>query len=453
MDRISLSEEALGIALPYNIEAEQAVIGAVIINSATLYEIMPIISADHFFHAQNRAIFNEIVLLFTSGSPIDFITVTDAVVNAKIFDTLEEAKFYLFNVTQTIPTIANVASYARIVYEKFLIRSLINAAREIIENSNANDDAMSMLDYAEQKIFEIRTGRNTSELYKMDSVLLDTLENLQKLSGPDRSKYLGITTGYSLLDNMLTGLNKSDLIVLAARPSVGKTALALNIATNVVKNHDCEVAFFSLEMTANQLVSRILSSETKVNASNFISGNIGSDDWSKIAYATERLAKSNLYFDDTSGISVNEIKAKARRLKNLGLIIVDYLQLMGGNGRHESRVQEISDITRAFKVMAKELNVPIILLSQLNRSTEKQARRPMLSDLRDSGSIEQDSDIVIFLHRENTDNSDSSDDDMPENAILLLVAKNRHGEVGKFYLHWDKRYTLFTSLEMNYDDI
>jgi len=453
MDRVSLTNEALGINLPYSMEAEQAVLGAIIINSPVLYEIMPILAPEHFFHNQNRAIFHEIVLLFTAGSPIDFITVTDAVATAKIFDTVEETKLYLFNVTQTIPTIANVTTYARIVYEKYLVRSLINSGREIIEHSSTNEDAMSMLDFAEQKIFEIRTGRNTSELYKMDSVLLDTLDQLQKLSGPDRAKYLGIATGFTLLDNLLTGLNKSDLIVLAARPSVGKTALALNIATNVIKNYDCDVAFFSLEMTANQLVSRILSSETKVNASSFITGNIASDEWSKIAYATERLAKSNLYFDDTSGITVNEIKAKARRLKNIGLIIVDYLQLMGGNSRHESRVQEISEITRAFKIMAKELNVPVILLSQLNRSTEKQGRRPMLSDLRDSGSIEQDSDVVMFLHRENPDlTDDGSDDDLPENAILLLIAKNRHGEVGKFYLHWDKRYTLFTSMEMSYDD-
>lgn len=453
MDRLSFTEEALGIKLPYSIEAEQAVLGAIIVDSSLLFDIIPIVTPEHFFQTTNKAIYQEMMILFTAGKVIDFLTVLDVVNDGVIFTSEEEAKLYLFNLTQTVPTMENVSSYAKIVYDKFLIRSLVNAARDIIENAATNDDAMALLDFSEQKIFEIRTGKNTSDLFKIDAVMLDTLDHLSKLSGPDRAKYLGIPTGFTHLDNLLIGLNRSDLIILAARPSVGKTAFALNVATNIVKRNDCDVVFFSLEMTTNQLMSRIYSGEAQVNATSFINGSIGTDDWSKLANATERLSKANLYFDDTSGITVNEIKAKARRLKNLGLIIVDYLQLMGGNSRHESRVQEITEITRAFKIMAKELDIPIILLSQLSRSNEKQARIPILSDLRDSGSIEQDSDIVIFLHKESSENvNDSAEYIDPENSRLMLVAKNRHGETGKFHLHWDKRYTLFTSMETSYDD-
>lgn len=444
MERTGLPLEALGVNLPYSIEAEQAVLGAVIVDSSTLYEVTGIVSPEHFYHKQNGAIFKEMGLLFAGGKPIDFITVLDATVTSGIFENEDEAKVYLYGITETVPSMSNVASYARIVYDKYLLRSLINVSRDIMQNSSdAQENASTLLDFAEQKIYEIRSGRDSSELYKLDAVIMQTLDQLNRLTGPDREKYLGVPTGFRHLDKVLTGLNKSDLIILAARPGVGKTSFALNVATNVAKHSEKAVAIFSLEMTTSQLAARILSSEAKVSSQAFRTGEMQPDDWVRIAQTTDVLAKANMYLDDTSGISVAEIKAKARRLDNLGLIIVDYLQLMGGSGRSESRVQEISDITRAFKIMAKELDVPIILLSQLSRSNEKQARRPMLSDLRDSGSIEQDADIVLFLHREGQNDEDESEN----NEILLMVAKNRHGEVTNIRLHWDGQYTQFTSME------
>ncbi|MCL2538879.1 MAG: replicative DNA helicase [Oscillospiraceae bacterium] len=451
MERTSLPIEALGVTLPFSIEAEQAVLGAVIVDSAAFYEVTGIVGPEHFYHRQNGAIFREMQLLFAAGIPIDYVTVLDAAVNAGIFESEDEAKVYLYGVAETVPSVSNAASYARIVYDKYLLRSLINASREIMQSSSeAQENASALLDFAEQRIYEIRTGRDASELYRIDAVIMETLDRLYRLTGPDRDKYLGIPTGFRHLDRVLTGLNKGDLIVLAARPGVGKTSLALNIAANVAKYHDCAVAFFSLEMTTSQLAARLLSSESKVVSQSFRTGELNPDDWKKIAETTEVFAKSKLYMDDTSGISVAEIKAKSRRLDNLGLIIVDYLQLMGGSGRRESRVQEISDITRAFKIMGKELGVPIILLSQLSRENEKAGRPPMLSDLRDSGSIEQDSDIVLFLHRKNPQN-DSEDEGEEENEVLLMVSKNRHGERTNIRLHWDGRYTRFTSMDYSHD--
>ena len=447
MERTGLSLE---VNLPYSIEAEQAVLGAIIKDSSVLFEVTGVIRPEHFYYRPNSVIFKEMGMLFASGKPVDYVTVLDAVNVAGVFENDNDAKVYLHDISVTVPTVSNALSYAKIVYDKYLLRSLITASRDIMQSSGeAQEDASALLDIAEQKIYEIRSGRDASELYKIDAVIMETLDRLNRLTGPDREKYLGIPTGFRHLDRILTGLNKGDLIVLAARPGIGKTSLALNIATNVAKYRDCSVAFFSLEMTRNQLAARILSSEAKVESKSFRTGEMQPDDWIKIAETVDVLVKPNLYLDDTSGISVAEVKAKSRRLNNLGLIIVDYLQLMGGNRRYESRVQEISDITRAFKIMGKELNVPIILLSQLSRSSEKQARRPMLSDLRDSGSIEQDSDVVLFLHPE--DQEPENEESNENREMLLMVSKNRHGETQNIRLHWDGRYTQFTSMEFVQD--
>lgn len=447
-DRYGVSLEALGINLPYSIEAEQAVLGAIIVDSKVLDEVGGILSPEHFYHKQNETIFKEMVLMTNSGKPIDFVTVLDAVSKSDVFPSPEDAKVYLFGITETVPTINNVATYAKIVYDKYITRTLINACRDIIDKSaDGQENAAKLLDSAEQSIYDIRNGKDSGELRKIDSVVLDVLDQLNKLSGPDKEKYRGITTGYSLLDRTLTGLNKSDLIILAARPAVGKTSFALNIATNVATKTDSAVAIFSLEMTKQQLVQRILSSTSGVSSQKMRMGELETDDWSLIANAAGSVSKTQIYIDDTSGVSIGDIKSKSRRVKNLGLIIVDYLQLMRGSGKSDSRVNEISDITRSFKIMAKELNVPIILLSQLSRSNEKQARRPMLSDLRDSGSIEQDADIVLFLHREiaaagEEDTTDASTD------VTLIVAKNRHGNTAKMNMHWDGDRTTFTTMEL-----
>ncbi len=450
-DRFGVSLEALGVNIPYSIEAEQAVLGAIIVDSSALDEVGGELLPEHFYQKQNGAIFKEMVLMNNSGKPIDFVTVLDAVVTNEVFPSEADAKVYLYGITQTVPTIKNVKTYKNIVYDKYIMRTLIAACRDIIDQSAVGqENAAQLLDAAEQKIYEIRNGRDSGELRRIDSVVLEVLETLNQLNGPDRDKYRGLSTGYSALDRILTGLNKSDLIILAARPAVGKTSFALNIATNVASNSGSAVAVFSLEMTKQQLTQRILSSTSCVSSQKMRMGELETDDWSEIANAASAMSKTQIFIDDTSGITVGDIKAKARRVKNLGLIIVDYLQLMRGSGKNDSRVNEISDITRSFKIMAKELNVPIILLSQLSRSNEKGARRPMLSDLRDSGSIEQDADIVMFLHREGSANETGKDSaaDSMDNDITLIVAKNRHGSTAKMKMVWDGDRTTFTSMEL-----
>lgn len=450
-DKHTLSLEAMGVSLPYSIEAEQAVLGAILVDARVLDEISGKLMPEYFYQRQNAQIYKEILLLSNAGKPVDFVTVLSAVVDAGVFESDEDAKVYLYNITQTVPTVTNVATYSNIVYEKYLTRTLIDACRDIIGTSaDGAESAGTLLDYAEQKIYEIRNGRDSGDLRGIDSVLLDVIDHLNKLSGPDRDKYKGLPTGFGLLDRTLTGLNKSDLIIIAARPGVGKTSFALNVATNVASSTDKAVAIFNLEMTKQQLAQRILSSVSGVQSQAFRTGEVRPEEWASIAEATGRISKTNILIDDSSGISVGEIKAKCRRIKNLGLVIVDYLQLMSNPLRSESRVNEISEITRSFKIMAKELDVPIILLSQLSRSSEKQARRPMLSDLRDSGSIEQDADIVLFLHRDVTPEEQQNVD--PVSEVLLIVAKNRHGDTNKIRLHWDGAHTTFTSLELLQDD-
>ena len=445
-----LSLEALGVNLPYSVEAEQAVLGAVLVDARVLDDIGAALLPEHFYHAQNAGIFREMLLLSTAARPVDFVTVLDAVATSGVFASEEDAKLYLYNITQTVPTISNAAAYAKIVYDKYIQRALINVCREVMGEASAGaESSATLLDYLEQRIYEVRGGRDRSELWRLESVLAEVIDRLEKLSGPDRDKYRGLPTGFDSLDRVLTGLNKSDLIILAARPGVGKTSFALNIAANLAaKRNDVSIAFFSLEMTKQQLAQRILSSTSGIESMVFRNGVSNPDSWPYIAESMGRLASANIYIDDTSGISVAEIKAKARRLKDLGLVVVDYLQLMGGSGarRSDSRVNEISDITRAFKIMAKELNVPVMLLSQLSRDSDKQSRRPKLSDLRDSGSIEQDADIVMFLHRDNPDGQ-PPDEGAEMSEVMLIVAKNRHGEITRLRLHWDGAHTRFTALD------
>ena len=418
----------IDVNMPYSTETQQAVLGSLLVDSSSFDDVSAILSPNYFYNHQNEEIFREMQLLQTSGKPIDFITVLDAVVSAGVFSNKEDAKVYLYSIAESVPALSNTLSYAQIVKDKYVTRSLINACKDVIDSaSDTFNTPEQLLDLAEQKIYDIREGKDTSEMSSIMDVSFNVLADLEKLNGPDRNKYLGISTGFSYLDKITTGLNKSDLVILAARPSVGKTSFALNVCSNIVRTrNDIAVAVFSLEMTKEQLAQRIISSLAGVKSQKFRTGEFTDDEMDRITEATSELYSAKLYLDDTSGISVQEIKAKARRIKNLGLIVVDYLQLMsGGNRRSENRVNEISEITRSFKVMAKELNVPIILLSQLSRGTEKEKRRPMLSDLRDSGSIEQDADIVMFLHRESSD----EEREAAMQEILLLVAKNRHGEI------------------------
>ena len=451
-NKLALTLDALGVNLPYSTEAEQAVLGAVLVDDSVLDDVCAVIKPDYFYNKQNAAIFREMMLLQSVGKPIDFVTVLDAVVSAGVFASAEDAKVYLFSVTETVPAVSNAVTYAKIVADKYVTRTLINACRDVIESSvDGQTQANELLDLAEQKIYDIRGGKDSSEMSRIMDVSYQVLTDLEKLTGEDREQFLGLPTGYAYLDKITTGLNRSDLIILAARPSVGKTSFALNIASNVARlRPDLGIAVFSLEMTKEQLTQRVISGLAGVKSQKFRTGDFTDAEMEKITEAAAELSGTGIYLDDTSSISVQEIKAKSRRIKNLGLIVVDYLQLMSGStGRHENRVNEISEITRSFKIMAKELNVPVILLSQLSRGTEKDRRRPMLSDLRDSGSIEQDADIVFFLHRE-TPADEVEPGAMQE--VLLMVAKNRHGEVTNMRLNFEGELTRFTSVEYGYDD-
>ena len=451
MAALSEYSGTIDVNMPYSIETEQAVLGSLLVDSSSFDDVAAILNPNYFYNHQNEEIFREMQLLQTSGKPIDFITVLDAVVSSGVFSNKEDAKVYLYSIAESVPALSNTLSYAQIVKDKYITRSLINACKDVIDSSSDSfNTPEQLLDLAEQKIYDIREGKDSSEMSSIMDVSFNVLADLEKLNGPDKNKYLGISTGFSYLDKITTGLNKSDLVVLAARPSVGKTSFALNICSNIVRTrNDIAVAVFSLEMTKEQIAQRIISSLAGVKSQKFRTGEFTDDEMDRITEATSELYSAKLYLDDTSGISLQEIKAKARRIKNLGLIVVDYLQLMSGSGRRsENRVNEISEITRSFKVMAKELNVPIILLSQLSRGTEKEKRRPMLSDLRDSGSIEQDADIFMFLHRESTD--DEREAAMQE--ILLLVAKNRHGEIRNIHLNFEGDITRFTTVEYERDD-
>lgn len=432
--------------IPFSLEAEQSVLGAVIADSSCLLRVMEYVKAECFYKPQHQEIFSIMVRMFTSGEPIDIVTVLENVRAEEVFESEQDAKVYLAGLVQVVPSVANVEAYARIIQEKFYIRSLAVAAREIIENTqDPQNEAKFLLDSAEQKIFDIRQGRDALGLQRIDEIIIDTYDRLQKLSGADREKYLGIPTGFTQLDQITTGLNKSDLIFVAARPGMGKTAFALNIATYVAKKGG-KVAIFSLEMSREQLVSRILSSEARIPSNALRTGMLEADDWNRLAEAAGNLSKAGIYIDDSTGIAVGEMKARLRRMKGLSLVIIDYLQLMNSGRGIDNRVQEVSEITRNLKIMAKELNVPVITLSQLSRGPEsrKENHRPMLSDLRESGSIEQDADSVLMLYRDAYYNKETEE----QNIAECIVAKNRHGETDTVKLAWDGHYTLFSNLEL-----
>ncbi|MCI7254793.1 MAG: replicative DNA helicase [Oscillospiraceae bacterium] len=458
-----LNLESMGVNLPYSMQAEQSVLGAALLQADIIPELVELLRPEMFYARQNGQIFAEMVRLFTAGQTVDFVTLLDAVTGEGVFESADAAKVYLTGLAETVPSISNVQAYAKIVQEKYLVRQLMGAAKDILEQSGEEPDADLLLESAEQKIYEIRSGRDTSALTSISSVIVDTLVNLQKIAGPDRDKYAGIPTGFTYLDTVLTGMGRSDLIILAARPGMGKTSFALNIATNVAKKQKIPVAIFSLEMTKDQLTSRILSAEAGIDSQAFRTGKLKEEDWDDLARASEMLHDAPIYMDDTSGITIPEVKAKIRRINqdpsrpDIGLVIIDYLQLMTSGRRTENRVQEISDITRNLKIMAKELNVPVIALSQLSRSAEKATgrsdHRPQLSDLRDSGSIEQDADVVLFLYRQayyNSHQDGAEEQQADERTAECIVAKNRHGETSTVQLGWDGAHTRFMNLDFSH---
>lgn len=373
-----LSLSSLGIQLPYNMQAEQSVLGAALMDETILNRLITEMDPDMFYSEQNRAVYEEMRRLFSESEAVDVITLVDSLAQNGVFKGADDAKVYITRIAETVPAISNVDSYIKIVKEKYQTRRLIEAARDILQQSSEESDSDLLLESAEQKLYDIRNGQDRSGVKTIQESILEVIDTMQKLSGADRDKFAGIPTGFNYLDNILTGLGRSDLIILAARPGMGKTSFALNIATNVARLQKIPTVIFSLEMTCEQLTDRILSSTAGIDSQAFRTGRLNNSDWNDFANATSLLYNVPIYMDDSSGISVPEIKAKIRQINQdpkrdkIGLVIIDYLQLMQSAKRTESRVQEISDITRNLKIMAKELNVPVIALSQLSRAAEKQ---------------------------------------------------------------------------------
>ncbi len=433
--------------LPYSLEAEQTILGAILIEQSVISVVLEKIRPESFFNEQHRQLFNIMLRMFTSGIRADVITVLNEAVKERIFESAQEGRNYLAALVNMVPSVDNIDSYCTIVAEKYYVRSLALVARELLhEISMGQSSAQVLLDSAEQKIFDIRQGKDVKGLTPISDVVFESWDRLQKISGPDKEKYLGAKTGYTLLDTITTGLNKSDLIILAARPGMGKTSFALNIATNVARHSNKEVAVFSLEMSKEQLATRMLSTEALVDSNKLRSGFLSDDDWVRLASSADVLCNMPIFLDDTAGTTVQQIKAKLRRVKSLGLVVIDYLQLLGSTIKSENQVLRISEITRNLKIMAKEMDVPVILLSQLNRGVESRPdKRPLLSDLRESGSIEQDADIVMFLYRDAYYNKESTEPNVSE----CIVAKNRHGDTGTVKLIWDGQFTRFSNADFN----
>ncbi|MGN1468015.1 MAG: replicative DNA helicase [Ruminococcus sp.] len=458
MADINITSGYDGLNLPYSPEAEQAVLGAVILDSQTcMSKVVSILNKpDYFYVANHRVIYSAMLNMYNLSLDIDFVTLLETLKREKAFDETT-GKTYLMDLANNCPSISNVEIYANLIRDKYDVRKLITASREIIEEATENtSEPAALLDSAEEKIYDIRQGKDYKGLRRIDQVILETYTRLDILNSDSDDSLKPISTGIGDLDRTITGLNRSDLILLAARPGMGKTSFALNIAKNVACNSKKCVAFFSLEMTSEQLCSRLLSTEALVSGTKLRTGKLSEEEWLRLIAAGDVLRKSQIYLDDTPGITVSEIKAKLRRLRQVDLVIIDYLQLMSGARRTDNRVQEISEITRNLKILAKEMNVPVITLSQLSRASEqRQDHKPQLSDLRDSGSIEQDADIVLFLYREGYYEKDKAVDAPPttdQNSGECMVAKNRHGETTSVKLHWQGEFMRFTSVEANREE-
>ena len=439
----------LGKIPPHDIEAEQAVIGSMLTDQDAVMTAVERLKSDSFYREDNKLIFEAIVNLYNRSEPIDLITVKDELTSMGNFEKIGGFQ-YLATLPDKVPTTANVQKYVNIVDEKATLRKLIKTANEIIDlGYNPTEDVEDIMAGAEKKIFDIIQNKNQKSYSPIKDVLIESFTKLEELYN-QKSVVTGIPTGFIELDYKTAGLHGSDLILVAARPAMGKTAFALNIAANAAIRANVPVALFSLEMSKEQLVNRVLCMEAMVDSNKVRTGKLEEDDWSKLAGVVGPLSESGIYIDDTPGISIMEIRTKCRKLKmekNIGLIVIDYIQLIQGSGKkNSSREQEISEISRSLKILAKELNVPVIALSQLSRAVEQRPEhRPMLSDLRESGAIEQDADIVMFLYRDDYYNPDSEDKDIAE----VIIAKHRGGSTGTVKLLWMGSYTKFVNLANN----
>lgn len=435
--------------MPFSTDAEQSVLGSILIQPDSFDKVAPILTADDFFIEEHKQIFETMRELYKKNRDIDAVTLVDALVREGVYDKAGGAQ-YMKIIAQVVPTAANIVDYAKIVKDKSTLRRLITACEEISGEAYSEiGEVEHTLDAAEQRIFEIAEHRESKNFERIDAVLKRVYENLEILS-KDKNAFKGTPTGFSGIDRVLVGMGESDLVLIGARPGMGKTSFALNIGTNVAKSTKKAVAIFSLEMSADQLVTRMLSSEAMVESVALRSGNISEEDWVKLAHAAAELAESEILIDDTTGQTITAMKAKLRRVKNLGLVIIDYLQLMQSDRRIDNRVQEVADISRNLKIMAKELGVPIICCAQLSRGPESRTdKKPMLSDLRDSGAIEQDADVVVFLYRDEYYKTDreAGAEGAGADTAEVIVAKNRHGGSGTVKVGWIGRYTKFMTID------
>jgi replicative DNA helicase len=436
---------------PQNIEAEQAVLGAIFLEPSSLTVASEVLIPEDFYRAAHQKIFNAMLKLNDEGKVVDLVTVTEELAAAKLIEDTGGVS-YLSELASSVPTAANIEYYARIVEEKALLRRLIRTATEIASDGYAREDEVeALLSEAEKNILAVAQRKNAGSFHNIKDVLVRTYDNIEEMHNRV-GDITGISTGFAELDRMTAGFQRNDLIIVGARPSVGKTAFALNIAANVATKTGENVAIFSLEMGAEQLVMRMLCSEGNIDAQRLRTGSLTDDDWGKLTMAMGSLSNSGIFIDDTPGVRISDIRSKCRRLQQehgLGMILIDYLQLILGSGRSgENRQQEVSEISRSLKQLARELKVPVIALSQLSRGVEqRQDKRPMMSDIRESGSIEQDADIVAFLYRDDYYDKESEN----KNIIEIIIAKQRNGPTGTVSLAFVKEYNKFVNLETRYD--
>ena len=440
-----MDEELLAKQPPQSLEAEQAVLGSILIDSRCVADIVGIVSPEDFYLKQNREIFETIYTMFNFSQTIDPVTVLNKMKELGVYQ--DNSRDYILQLMEITPTAANAARYANIVREKAMLRGLAQAATDISETVYSEvGTASEMLESAEKKIYSLRKGERNDSLEHIGTVLHKVFDRLTELSQSD-SLIPGLSTGLRDLDSKINGLNKSDLLLVAARPAMGKSAFALNIAVNVAKKYKKTVAVFNLEMSREQLAMRLLAAESFIDMQKLATGKLNEDEWSKLCLASSALSQTDIRIDDNPSVTVAEMNAKLRRLDNLGLVVIDYLQLMQGSGygkASDNRVTVVSDISRSLKIMAKELNVPVVCLSQLSRNCEsRNDKRPILSDLRESGAIEQDADSVMFLYRDEYYHENTEDKGLAE----CIVAKNRHGETGTVKLQWFGPYQTFSDRE------
>ena len=440
-----MDEQLTAKQLPHSLEAEQAVLGSILIDSRCLTDVIGILRAEDFYLEQNQQIYQTIYTMFNFSQTIDPVTVLDKMRELGLYR--DNSRDYILQLMEITPTAANAVRYANIIRDKAMLRGLADAATDISQIVQEQVGTPSeILEIAEKKIYALRKGERGDSLEHIGTTLHKVYDRLTELSESD-SAIPGLSTGMRDLDVKINGLNNSDLLLLAARPAMGKTAFALNLCLNVAKKYKKTVAMFSLEMSREQLAMRLLSIESFVDSQKMATGKLTEEEWTKLGMASSSLSQTDIRVDDNPAITVAEMNAKLRRLDNLGLVIIDYLQLMTGSGYGkggENRVNVVSDISRSLKIMAKELNVPVVCLSQLSRGPEgRPDKRPMLSDLRESGAIEQDADEVLFLYRDEYYNENTEDKGVAE----CIVAKNRHGEVGTVKLQWVPQYQTFTDRE------